>query len=151
MNKRPKPLVVVFVLVLALSGVAILRKALEPKEIVPWRRDFAAAKAEAAATNRPMLVYFMAKWCPGCQQLAASTWADAQVEAALRQWVAVQVDVDQQPGLAVQFGINPLPAMVLLSPSGQPLRYRVGYQDAEEFLSWLGGATAQRPTTAAVP
>jgi protein disulfide-isomerase len=151
MAKSVKPILVIVALVLALVGTAVLRKVLEPKEIVPWRGEYAAAKREAAEKNRPLLLYFAADWCPGCRQMKVTTWADEKVEAALREYVVVKIDVDREPGLAEQFGVNPLPALIVLSPAGELLGFRAGYQSPEEFLSWLSAGPWRAPSTAPVP
>src|SRR3954469_22842085 len=77
--------------VVAVVSVAKLR---QPKEAVPWRTDFDAARREAAQTGKPLFVYFTASWCGPCQRMRSTTWADPQVDAALRAYVPVKVDVD---------------------------------------------------------
>jgi thiol:disulfide interchange protein len=124
-------IIVLFVIVMAAARWS------QAEEIVPWREDIAAASAEAETHGRPLMLYFTASWCPPCQRMRGTTWADASVEAALREYVPVRVDIDQHPGLANEFQIESVPSFVLIRPDGT-VRATSGFQSAGEFLRWLG-------------
>jgi thiol-disulfide isomerase/thioredoxin len=87
----------VLALMLAFSG---LRKANTPNDNLPWRKDLHAAKQEAAAGSKPLLLYFTATWCGPCQAMARETWPQPQVATALASVIPVKIDVDEHPDIA---------------------------------------------------
>ena len=106
-------------------------------EIVPWRGDWESAKTEAVKLHRPLFVYFTAAWCPPCQEMKKTTWADKTVKTALEKFVPVKVDVEAHPEIAEKFGVNAMPTYVILSEQGEVLRHRSGMLMPEEMLRWL--------------
>jgi thiol-disulfide isomerase/thioredoxin len=142
-----KPLRGVFIIILSVTAVTVVSKLFRPKEIVPWRSDFAAAREESRATSRPVLAYFTADWCPPCQTMKHSTWADKRVELALRDFVPVKIDVDTQRDLAIRYGIEGPPFIAILDDEARIRRFVGGYINEEDFLIWIGATT---PTTAPI-
>jgi thiol:disulfide interchange protein len=119
-----------------------------PSELVTWRTSFPAAEAEAQRTGKPMLIYFTASWCPVCQGLKTTLWADPRVAQALNKYVPVKLDVDlpeNQPLAAAAAGPGAqsldLPAFVAADGHGQA-RMTVGGMDSAQFLSWLDASGA---------
>jgi thiol-disulfide isomerase/thioredoxin len=135
-----KPIWVLLTIFMALLIIAALMKVFEPRDIVPWRSEFAAAQAEAVEQNKPMLIYFTARWCGPCQRMATTTWA----ERALQDFVPVKIDIEQNPTLAIQFGVEPLPAFVVLRLDEQTMRMTDGFYDSRDFITWLRGGP-ERP------
>jgi thiol:disulfide interchange protein len=130
--------VIVFVVagLIALVGVSRLRGG---KELVPWREDWEAGRAEARAGGKPVLVYFTAAWCGPCQEMKRTTWADARVAEALAGYVPIRIDIDKQAGLAAEYHVQSIPTMALIDEQGRVVRETGGYTDAAEFVSWLKG------------
>ena len=137
MNKPLKPVWVMFAVLCAVVAISLVTKSLRPKEIVPWRDDFAAAGDEARRGGKPVFAYFTAVWCGPCQSLKHTTWADKDVETALRDYVPVKVDVDRRPDLAEQYNVRGVPAFFVLGDDGRPLRQADGALPPEAFLAWL--------------
>ena len=137
MNKPLKPVWGIFAVLCAVVAISVVTKALRPKEVVPWRDDFAAATDEARRGGKPVFAYFTAVWCGPCQSLKHTTWADKGVEAALRDYVPVKVDVDKHPELARRYNIDGVPAFAVLRDDGQPARQTVGALPPAQFLTWL--------------
>ena len=141
--QRDNPMKPVWGLFLILIGVMVvvgISRFLQPKEIIPWRTDFAAATEEARASGKPVLLYLTASWCGPCQSLKSTTWADADVDAALRNYVPVKVDIDRNRDIARRY--NPqggLPFVAVLNSSGDAQKGAVGALPPEEFLTWLRG------------
>jgi len=124
----------VLVLMLAFSG---LRKRAVPADNLPWRKDLNAAKQEAAAGNKPLLVYFTATWCGPCQSMAQDVWPKPEVATALQSVVPVKIDVDEHPDVAQSFNVNGIPRLQILHPDGAPGPSRVGLMSADELVAFL--------------
>jgi thiol:disulfide interchange protein len=135
-NSPFKPLFGVFVVIVAVAAVVGISRARRSDGRIPWRTDFAAAKAESKQSGKPMLLYFTASWCGPCQSLKRTTWDDAGVETALREYVPVKVDIDEQPDLAEQYRVQAVPMYVVVLSTGEQ-RETSGALAPAEFLRWL--------------
>lgn len=140
-SKAYRPLIAVVAVSLGMVVFAGIRKANEPKDNIPWRKDLAAAREEAASSNKPVLAYFTADWCGPCQEMKGQTWADRRVEDLLRKSVVpVKIDVDAHSDLAMQFNVSGIPHIQLIRPDGTMGPARVGFTSADELLRWLSGS-----------
>ena len=137
MSQSLRPVRTLFIALCAVVVVALVVKAMRPKEIVPWRTDFAAASEEARREHKPVFAYFTAVWCGPCQTMAHTTWADKDVEAALRDYVPLKIDVDQHPDLADKYSVRAFPTFVILADDGHAVRQTDGGMPPEEMLAWL--------------
>lgn len=137
MNRSLRPVWGVFLVLCVVVAISLTMKALRPKEIIPWRTDFAAAADEARQSRKPVFAYFTAVWCGPCQSLKHTTWADKDVDAALRDYVPVKVDIDRSPDLADRYGIRAVPSFAVLADDGRALRQTDGALPPREFLRWL--------------
>ena len=113
------------------------RRAAHAKDIIPWRADLDAARSEALASHRPVFAYFTAIWCPPCQAMKRTTWADHAVKQAMEKLVPVKIDVDAHPEIALKFGIDAMPTFVIISEHGDIVRKSFGLVSPEEMVDWL--------------
>ncbi len=135
---RPyKPLRFLITVLIALLIISAIARWNAPHELIPWRTDFAAARAEAAQTHKRVLAYFTAEWCVGCEQLKRTTWTDPAVEKALREFVPVKIDIDQHRDLALRYLADPIPKFVVLDDEGNAVKEADGSLPPEDFLAWL--------------
>jgi thiol:disulfide interchange protein len=140
MNSAFRPLLVVFMVLIGMVGFSTWRKLREPEERIPWRQTLEAARAESAASKKPVLAYFTATWCGPCQRMKSETWPDARVEAALNDFIPVKIDVDQFPGAAREFNVDGIPRLQLIYPDGRVGPAHVGLILPDGLLRWLRGA-----------
>ena len=119
-------------------AVVALSKWWVPAEVVPWRDNFAAAQAEARATNKPIVLYFTASWCEPCQRMRRYVWTDRQVADSLKNYVPVRIDIDKDPTTAIRFHVEPIPVFFIVTPDGQIARTYEGAMEAQEFINWVG-------------
>src|SRR5258706_4940071 len=64
-------------------------------EQIAWRQgDIDAAFKEAAASNKPVLLYWGAVWCPPCHQLKATVFNRRDFVEKTRLFVPVYLDGD---------------------------------------------------------
>ncbi|NRA67407.1 MAG: thioredoxin family protein [Pseudobacteriovorax sp.] len=53
---------------------------------------------ESKATNKPIFIYFAAKWCPSCVQFETNILSSPNIQEALKDFVLVWADVDEVLG-----------------------------------------------------
>lgn len=113
--------------------------------------DFEAAKAKAAAENKPMLLDFTGSdWCGWCIKLDKEVFSQEAFKAyADESLVLVELDFPskkpisdelkaQNEALAEKYGIRGFPTIVILSPEGE-LIDTTGYRrgGAEAYVEHL--------------
>ena len=106
---------------------------------VAWRMaagdaDISSAFAQAQAEQKPLLLYWGAKWCPPCKQLKATLFNRADFIERSRSVVAVQIDGDL-PGaqkLGGRFKVRGYPTMILMAADGHEITRLPGEVDAPQ-------------------
>ncbi len=142
------------ILVLALAQVACSSEA--PKDL--WTTDFAAAKKQAAAENKDLLLDFTGSdWCGWCIKLDEEVFStDTFREAAATDFVPVKIDFPRQKQqsqeikarnqeLQERYGVQGFPTIYLADAQGRPYA-RTGYQEggAEAYVAHLDKLQQQR-------
>jgi HEAT repeat protein/thiol-disulfide isomerase/thioredoxin len=102
----------------------------------PWLTDLAAARAQAHAQQRPILVRLGAEWCPWCRKLEAEL-AKQESQKALEGWTLVSLDVDKSPHDAQSLGVGSIPALRLMTPGGKVVASRDGFIPSQELIAWI--------------
>ena len=113
--------------------------------------DVDAAFAQARALNKPLFVYWGAKWCPPCNQLQATLFNRQDFIERSRAFVPVYVDGDSAGAqkLGARFKVRGYPTMLLFDPQGTELTRLPGEVDAAQYTQVLTlGMSAQRPVKA---
>jgi protein disulfide-isomerase len=136
-----RPMVFIFIAFVSVMAVAGVSKWWMPKELVSWQTDLAAARTQAQASNRPMLVYFTAEWCGPCQGMRRHVWTDPRVADAMAAYVPVRIDVDVHPDIARRFNIEAMPTFVVLDAQQQVVRQSTGAMEAADMETWLKTAS----------
>jgi protein disulfide-isomerase len=137
MSPAFRPVLVVLTVLVLMLAFSNFRKRATPHDNLPWRKDLNAAKQEAAAANKPLLVYFTATWCGPCQSMARDVWPQPQVATALGSVIPVKIDVDEHPDVARSFDVNAIPRLQLLHPDGAPGPTREGLITADQLVAFL--------------
>jgi thioredoxin-like negative regulator of GroEL len=126
----------IWMVLLFWSGTAALLQAIPPG----WSADLEAAMKQAGP-ERPVVLYFTAGWCGPCRQMAATTFQQPEVQRALKSVLPVALDLDDRPAEAERYGITSIPVFLVLGPEGSVVSRASGYQDAAQWLAWLGKGT----------
>lgn len=123
---------------------------------IAWRQaandgEVDAAFAAARSENKPVFVYWGAKWCPPCNQVKATLFNRQDFIERSRAFVPVYVDGDS-PGaqkLGARFKVSGYPTMVLFTPQGQEVTRLPGEVEPVRYSEVLTlGMNAARPVSA---
>jgi thioredoxin-related protein len=113
---------------------------------VRWRTDFAAARKEAAASGKPMLLDFGTEACMWCRKMDATTLRDrAVVDAINARFIAVKVDGERDERLTQAVGVQAFPTLAIVSAEGKVVAKHEGYADVPKMMSILRQAPAAAP------
>jgi thiol:disulfide interchange protein len=150
MRKKLPSVMVAAMVLLGLTGSCTKRPIASG---IPWRTDLKAAQASAVLKKKPVLVEFMAQWCPSCRAMEDSTFNRSEVIGRAGSFIPVRVDIDSQKTVAAEYGATArkyggigIPNFLFLDPAGRTVVHRVGYMNAATFSalmdSVLSGALA---------
>ena len=123
---------------------------------IAWRQaasdsEVDAAFAVARSENKPVFVYWGAKWCPPCNQVKATLFNRQDFIERSRGFVPVYVDGDS-PGaqkIGARFHVSGYPTMVLFTPQGQEVTRLPGEVEPARYTEVLTlGMNAARPVSA---
>ncbi|WP_428309704.1 thioredoxin family protein [Hydrocarboniphaga sp.] len=130
--------------------VEFVPAALIPNEI-DWREgNVDEAFAEAREKNKPVFLYWGARWCPPCNQLKATVFKRPAFIQQTQQFVAVHLDGDE-PGAqrwGEYFGVVGYPTLIVLRNDRTELTRISGGTDVELFPKVLAMAQKQTATAA---
>jgi len=123
---------------------------------IAWRQaandaEVDAAFASARSENKPVFVYWGAKWCPPCNQVKVTLFNRQDFIERSRAFVPVYVDGDS-PGaqkIGARFKVSGYPTMVLFTPQGQEVTRLPGEVEPVRYTEVLTlGMNAARPVSA---
>lgn len=112
-----------------------------PSNRIAWADNFAAAQQQAAASDKPMILFFTGPWCSPCQIMKREVWADDEVMNAVNTaYVSVTLDV-KSPHAAdavERFSVGATPTTIVTDSQGNVLEHVRGGMSKAEFLGMLG-------------
>jgi hypothetical protein len=102
------------------------------------------ALALAAAQQRPLFLYWGARWCPPCNRVKADIFSSDEVQRRLAPLLAFQLDGDSvgAQALAARFRLRSYPTLVLFAPDGSEITRLPCELDADGFAAVLDVALA---------
>ena len=137
--------VLVAVLVLAMgAGWAHAQMEMPP-------RSLGEVVEEAEAQGTPILLEIYAPWCPYCQKMQETVYADSTVREVLdRQFTYARLNRDTTGGshefngrtlsskqLGLALGARGVPTTVFMKPDGTPIAHQPGYIKRPMFLQMI--------------
>lgn len=124
------------------------RREQAPVEI-HWGASVDTALATARATGRPVMIDFMAVWCPPCNAMEDSTFSDPAVIVKAASFVPVRIDVDRQRSVAEAYGGNArkyggigIPNILFLDGNGGKIRHIVGFYGPQQLIAVMDSVLA---------
>lgn len=119
-------LIGLILLVMSLGGVAIYRSMDVQNRVARsfqgWYEDAAGyqrALADQAETQKPVLLYFYATWCPHCKQFAANVLSAPETQDFVKTFPHVRIAPDNgeaEKKLMSEFGAEGYPAFYVVMP-----------------------------------
>jgi thiol:disulfide interchange protein DsbD len=134
------------VALVVIGGFGLSNYIVTPKGPVElsWLKDEPAAVADARATNKPLLIDFMAKWCLPCKEFDVKVFARPDVARKMqKEFTLLRVDLtheDDDPAATAvrkKYGAETLPAIRVVGADGRVLAKTDTFIDADEFLRLL--------------
>jgi len=127
---------------LAVLALAAIARAAEPT----WFADYAAARKEADAQKKPILVVVGTEQCSYCRKLETTTFKDADVQSFVGdKFIALKIDANRDADLAKALKVAVYPTTVIAGPDGKIYGYLQGYLTAESFQTNAKKALALIP------
>jgi len=129
-------------LILLVIGCAKETAQVEVQTGIGWMTDIEEAVQLARTENRPVMIDFMANWCPPCKKMEATTFKQETVIDKAGEFIAVRIDVDQQPDVANHYESNAgkyggigIPNILFLSPDQKKIAHPIGYLSPERMVA----------------
>ncbi len=94
--------------------------------------DTESFEQEVLKSDVPVLVDFMADWCPPCHALAPTI--DQIAETYSGRLKVSKVDIDVSKDLAIEYGINSIPTVTIFK-GGQVAARFVGVQTPQDYAA----------------
>lgn len=117
-----------------------------PAQEVRWRGNYAAARREAVARDRPLVIDFGTESCFWCKQLDQRTFSDASVAGALNDhFILLKIDAQREAELVDKLRIRSYPTIVIASSDGVILDTIEGFREASVFSEHLQRALGNVP------
>lgn len=116
---------------------------------IHWIADVDSALTLAKASGKPVMIDFMATWCPPCRKMEDTTFCDPAVAAKAERFVTARVDVDEQRDTAVRYGGDAskyggigIPNILFLDGDGRTLKHVVGFHGPAELVAVMDSVLA---------
>lgn len=111
-----------------------------PPNDVAWAGDLDTARQLAAASDKPVLMFFTADWCVPCRVMKREVFADPDVMTAINASVVpVMLDEDDPATRDVftRYDVRGTPITVFTDSDGVVLDYAVGGIGKTKFVAML--------------
>jgi len=107
---------------------------------IQWIYSIDSALVLSKQSQKPVMIDFMAEWCPPCRAMEDSTFNDIDIIKKSSKFITVRIDVDKQRETAVQYNGNArkyggvgIPNLLFLNPDNEKLKHVVGFQNASRL------------------
>jgi thiol:disulfide interchange protein DsbD len=144
-------MLVAIVSMLAGNGSAEKSRHAKKRGGIEWTYNVDDALALAKKQGKPVMIDFMAVWCPPCRAMEDSTFSDRAVVEKASAFLPVRIDIDKQRDVASKYGALArkyggigIPNILFLDDDGTKLKHVVGYYGPRELVAAMDSALAVR-------
>ena len=116
---------------------------------IRWTYNIDKGLAQAKRQGKPVMIDFMAVWCPPCKAMEDSTFSDRAVVEKASAFVPVRIDIDKQRDVASKYGALArkyggigIPNILFMAADGTKLKHIVGYYGPRELVAAMDSALA---------
>lgn len=116
---------------------------------IKWTYNLTDGLARAKKENKPVMVDFMATWCPPCRAMEDSTFSSPDVIKKTSAFVPVRIDIDKQRevarnynALARKYGGIGIPNILFMTGDEKKLQHIVGYYAADSLIAVMDSVLA---------
>ena len=109
---------------------------------IHWLTDLEEAKTLSEEQNKPLMIDFMAEWCPPCQKMEKTTFNQTGVIEKAKSFIPLRIDVDKQGDVANEYNCNAskyggigIPNILFMKHDDSRLKHIIGYKDAETLVA----------------
>lgn len=101
--------------------------------------SFESVLADAAKSDKLVMIDFWTSWCGWCKRLDADTLSKPEVASALKDVICTSIDAESESGRPVAERYRPtgFPCLVFLEPDGSERDRIAGFLPPAEFLAEL--------------
>lgn len=144
---RPKPLILISFVILAILGIAFIPGGNQPKSVSagvePGIRfieaDWNKALAEAKKQQKLIFLDAYASWCGPCKLLKKNTFPDKAAGAFFNaNYINVAIDMEKGdgPALSEKYGVNAYPTLIITDAEGNIITYTKGYLSPGQLIDF---------------
>ena len=132
------------ILWLGLAALLIFGCSPENKDLagegINWIHDYQSGLDQARQSDKSMMLFFTADWCPPCIELKKQVFTDAGVVDASKSLVNIYIDVDQKRQIMRAHRVRGIPAVFFLDPKGDKIGVFKGPRNAKNFIKFMRAA-----------
>jgi thiol-disulfide isomerase/thioredoxin len=149
-TERPLPIRAMATLpaVLLLAAAASQVEAKKAKPTLPFGKELDRALEQSSADGRPVVVAFVAAWCPLCNDMKSRVFPDPQLLELSDDFIWVMVDIDRQLTLAREQQIEGVPLIKVLDADGSMRDLMLGLWEAKALADRLQVALTDQASPA---
>lgn len=137
--------VLLLILLIIFPACNLYHKKTEKIGECTWFTEYGYLDAleKAKKENKPIFVYFTAKWCEPCQKVKKEVFAKKEFKEVAKEAVLLKVEQSEIPGRALcrKYRISVYPSFRLIDKDGKVIDrgWKGYYKDktADDILSWL--------------
>jgi thioredoxin 1 len=111
-----------------------------PSNRIVWAANYTTAHQQAVESDKPIILFFTAKWCSPCRIMKRNVWADEQVMNTVNSaFIPVTIEVDDPVSAAAlsRYRIGVTPTTIITDPQGKVLARIEARMDKTNFLELL--------------
>ena len=109
---------------------------------IHWLTDLDEAMALSEKQNKPLMIDFMAEWCPPCQKMEKTTFNQPDVIQKTGDFIPLRIDVDKQGAIADKYNCNAgkyggigIPNILFMDHNENRIKHIIGYRDRDNLIA----------------